>query len=79
MNQCLFVENVIFLLFDGYREVFKLKQKEEGGELDIKKVKKEEIEMVIVKRVIICFCYKYMIEKGLIYFRKKVNICQEKG
>lgn len=64
---------------DAYREVPKPKQKEEGGEPDTKKAKKEEIEMVTVKRVITCLCYKYMIEKGSIHFRKKANICQEKG
>lgn len=79
MNQCLFAENVIFLSLDAYREVPKPKQKEEGGEPDTKKAKKEEIEMVTVKRVITCHCYKYMIEKGSIHFRKKANICQEKG
>lgn len=35
---------------DAYREVPKPKQKEEGGEPDTKKAKKEEIEMVTVKR-----------------------------
>lgn len=64
---------------DAYREVPKPKQKEEGGEPDTKKAKKGEIEMVTVKRVITCHCYKNMIEKGSIHFRKKANICQEKG
>lgn len=64
---------------DAYREVPKPKQKEEGGEPDTKKAKKEEIEMVTVKRVITCHCYKNMIEKESIHFRKKANICQEKG
>lgn len=64
---------------DAYREVPKPKQKEEGGEPDTKKAKKKEIEMVTVKRVITCHCYKNMIEKESIHFRKKANICQEKG
>lgn len=64
---------------DAYREVPKPKQKEEGGEPDTKKAKKGEIERVTVKRVITCLCYKNMIEKGSIHFRKKANICQEKG
>lgn len=81
INQCLFAENVIFLSLDAYREVPKPKQKEECGEPDTKKAKKEEIEMVTVKRVITCLCYKYMIEKGSIHFRKKTNIpvCQERA